>query len=92
MQTFLEQHDAGESVLEVPEIDGGHAALKVELAVRVEGLVGLDFQLAQARRRRGAVLDRRLVCVGPWRSAASGVNTAGVAAAAVHLYESPSRL
>lgn len=44
--TLLQEYDAGEPVVEVPEVDAADAALVVELAVDVEGLVGADLHAA----------------------------------------------
>ena len=41
---LLDENDASEAVIEVPQVDGGHAALKVHLAVLVERSVGFHLQ------------------------------------------------
>ena len=65
---FLDEYDAGEAVLVVPEVDGRDAALEVHLAVLLEGRVGLDLEAAQAVRGLDALVERRLVHVAPRRA------------------------
>lgn len=63
--TLLEQHDAGEAVVEVPEVDAAHAALVVELAVDVKGLVGLDLDGPDALAGDGALAGALAAAAGP---------------------------
>ena len=53
---------------QIPEVDGGDAALEVHLAVLVEGGVGVDLEAAQALRRHRAVVQRWVIRVRPRRS------------------------
>jgi hypothetical protein len=71
-RTFLEDDDPGEvaaaaGVFWVPEEDGGDAAFVVHLPVGVEGLVGLDFELAHLRGGHGAVIDGWIIFIRPRR-------------------------
>ena len=52
---------------QVPEVNGGDAALEVHLSVLVEGGVGVDLKLSEPIRRHRAVVQRRVVRVRPWR-------------------------
>ena len=52
---------------QVPEVNGGDAALEVHLSVLVEGGVGVDLKLAEPIRRHRAVVQRRVVRVRPRR-------------------------
>ena len=52
---------------QVPEVNGGDAALKVHLSVLVEGGVGVDLELSEPVRRHRAVVQRRVVRVRPRR-------------------------
>lgn len=65
---LLDEDHAGEAMVEVPQVRAGHAALVIHLAVLVEGVIGLDLQLPQSLRRHRAVLQRRVVRVGPRRA------------------------
>ena len=65
---LLDQYDAGEAVIEVPEIDGGDAPLEVHLPVHVEGVVRVHLQLTQLLRGQVGVLHRRVVLIAPGRS------------------------
>ena len=61
--TLLDENNACKAVVQVPEINARDTALVIELAISVEGLVCLDFQLAEAWRWRGAILKGWLVGV-----------------------------
>jgi hypothetical protein len=63
--TLLQQHHAGEAILEIPKIHAADAALEVQLAVDIEGLVGADLHLAHALARQLRVRRRRLELVAP---------------------------
>lgn len=82
--TFLQQHDACKSIIEVPQIYRRHAALVVQLAVDIEGLIGLDLHLsdpltwygtlartviaAGANAARAALVQGWVKLVRPWRA------------------------
>ena len=63
--TSLDQNNPGKPVIQIPEVGGRHAAFKVQLSVGLKRLVCLDLQRAHAVRRNGAILDGRVVRVGP---------------------------
>jgi hypothetical protein len=54
-RTLLQQDDAGEPIIEVPEVDTAHAPLVVQLPVDVKGLVGLDLHPAHPLAGDGAL-------------------------------------
>lgn len=88
-RTFLDQHDAGESVIQVPQVHAAHAPLVVQLPIDVKGLVGLDLHLAdsligdgaftstlaasRADTAHAALVQRRVELVAPWRAVAVAV-------------------
>eukprot|EP00052_Salpingoeca_macrocollata_P016164 m.129529 g.129529 ORF g.129529 m.129529 type:complete len:353 (+) comp19950_c1_seq1:41-1099(+) len=65
---LLDEDAAGKAMVQVPQVHRRHTTLKIKVAVGVEGAVGLDLKLAQLVRGRGAVLQRRVECVGPRRA------------------------
>ena len=61
--TLLDENNPSKAMVQIPEINTRDTPLVVELAVRVESLIGLDFQLTEAWRWRGSILKGRLVGV-----------------------------
>ena len=53
------------AVVQVPEVDTGHAPLEVHLPVLVEGSVGVYLQLSQPFTWHGAIVQWWLVLVAP---------------------------
>ena len=81
--TLLQQHNTGEAIIQVPEVDAAHSALIIQLAVDVESLVGLDLHAAHTLAGQGtasigalgggALGQRRVELVGPRRAVAVAV-------------------
>ena len=71
---LLEEDAGGKAVVEVPAVDGGDAALVVELSVGVEDVVHLDLLLAKVVRGDAPVGKRGVVLVGPGGAVGVGVS------------------
>jgi hypothetical protein len=63
--TLLQQHNAREPVVQVPQKHRRHAALVVQIPVDVKGLVGLDLHLAHALAGHGALPGALIAAAGP---------------------------
>ena len=66
--TFLQQHDPGKAVIQIPKVDARNPALVVELAVDVECRVCRNLHLPQALGRECGVRQRGRVLIAPWRA------------------------
>lgn len=71
---LLEEDASGKAVVEIPAVDGGDAALVVELSVGVEDVVHLDLLLTKVVRGDAPVGKRGVVSVGPGRTVGVGVS------------------
>jgi len=87
--TFLKKDNPCKSIVEIPEVNTAHAAFVIQVAIDIEGLVRLDFHLANtltwdrtlacalvstsAYTTRASLIQGRVKLVGPWRAVAVAI-------------------
>ena len=87
--TFLKKDNTCKSIVEIPKVNTAHAAFVIQIAIDIEGLVRLNFHLANtlawdctlacafvstsANATRASLIQGRVKLVGPWRAVAVAI-------------------
>lgn len=64
-QTFFQQHNPREPIIQIPKVDTTNSALIVKFAVDVKRLIGRNLQLPHPLARDRAILDGRIEFIAP---------------------------